>query len=80
MLLAETTVPPWRPVRGVEDVALRRGPVLFEHFHDPLAERNVAGLLALGLAGQHREVAELRVLSGLQSHLRPFETQRLAQT
>src|SRR5579863_2711339 len=79
MLLSEMTVRPWRSIGAVEYIALRRGPVIPEHGHAPLAERDVAGLLALCLSGGDCQISEFRALRRFQSYLSPFETQRLAE-
>src|SRR5580700_5568220 len=79
MLLSEMTVRPWRSIGAVEYIALGRGPVIPEHGHAPLAERHVAGLLALCLSGRDREISEFRALRRFQFHLSPFETQRFAE-
>ena len=79
MLLSEMTVRPWRSIGAVEYIALRRGPVIPEHGHAPLAERYVAGLLALCFSGRDCQIPEFRALRGFQFHLCPFEAQRFPE-
>ncbi len=81
MLLPDVAIWPRPSVGAVEYVALRCGPVIPDHVHAPLAERHVAGLLALCLSGgdcQNSEISRLAPVPVLPEPIRDSTPRRAA--